>query len=121
MRGKLCKKNWYGNKQLRFFELYRYGELKYYKDLKDYKGSITLGPNSKVIKIAKTTIKMFCEKKQKDYILVQPESSQVSFAEEKSKGYHSFIDDWVREMNLVTEYLKQKEKMQAPEEKEDQD
>lgn len=32
----------------------------------------------------------------------------MSFAEEKSKGYVSFIDDWIREMNNVVEYLKQK-------------
>jgi len=69
-KGNLCKKNWYGNKQLRFFELYRYGELKYYKDMKDYKGSITLGPDSRVLKMNRTTIKVYCEKKQKDYILV---------------------------------------------------
>lgn len=63
MRGQLCKKNWYGNKQIRFFELYRYGELKYYKDIKDYKGSITMSHATKVIKVAKTTIKVFCSKK----------------------------------------------------------
>jgi hypothetical protein len=108
MRGNLCKKNWYGNKQVRFFEMYRYGELKYYKDLKDYKGSITLGPESKIIKTAKTTVKIFCEKKQKDYVLMQPESGQVSFTDEKKKGYHSFIDDWVKEMNKVVEYLSAK-------------
>ena len=110
MRGNLCKKNWYGNKQVRFFEIYRYGELKYYKDFKDYKGSITLGPDSKIIKNGRTTVKVFCEKKKKDYILMQPESNQVSFADEKKKGYHSFIDDWVKEMNNVVDYLKAKEK-----------
>ena len=39
-KGHLQKKNWYGNKQLRFFVLYNDGEIKYYKDMKDYKGSI---------------------------------------------------------------------------------
>jgi hypothetical protein len=108
MTGNLCKKNWYGNKQVRYFELYRNGEMKYYKDVKDYKGSITLSHSSKVIKIAKTTIKVQCSKKLKDYILMQPDSSQVNFAEEKKKGYKSFIDDWVNEMNKVIEFLKTK-------------
>ena len=107
-KGNLCKKNWYGNKQLRFFELYRYGELKYYKDMKDYKGSITLGPDSRVLKMNRTTIKVFCEKKQKDYILVQPDSGQVNFAEEKKKNYCSFIDEWLKELNTAAEYLKLK-------------
>lgn len=75
IKGQLCKKNWYGNKQIRFFELYHYGELKYYKDMKDYKGSITLSANSKITKVAKTTIKVRCERKDKDYILMQPDSS----------------------------------------------
>jgi len=82
--------------------------MKYYKDIKEYKGSITLGPNTKVAKIAKTTIKVYCEKKRKEYILLQPDSTQVSFAEQKKKGYCSFIDDWIREMNGVIDYLKQK-------------
>ena len=43
-KGCLMKKNWYGNKQLRFFELYKNGELKYFTKEYDYKGSITLGP-----------------------------------------------------------------------------
>jgi len=38
--------------------------------MKDFKGSIMLGPNSKIPKIAKTTIKVFCENKKKDYILI---------------------------------------------------
>jgi hypothetical protein len=49
--------------------------MKYYKDMKDYKGSITLGPKTKVMKIAKTTIKLMCDKKKKEYILIQPDST----------------------------------------------
>ena len=75
IKGQLCKKNWYGNKQMRFFELYQYGELKYYKDMKDYKGSITLSGGSKVVKVAKTTIKVYCTRKEKEYTLIQPDSS----------------------------------------------
>lgn len=50
LQGNICKRNWFGAVQVRFFELYRYGEIKYYKDIKEYKGSITLGPNTKVIR-----------------------------------------------------------------------
>ena len=42
-KGLLHKKNWYGNKQLRFFVLHNDGEIKYYKDMKEYKGSIQMG------------------------------------------------------------------------------
>lgn len=75
MKGQLCKKNWYGNKQIRFFELYRYGEIKYFKDMKDFKGSITINSQTKVIKVAKTTIKVFCCRKLKEYTIMQPDSS----------------------------------------------
>ena len=55
-----------------------------------------MGPETKLIKIAKTTIKIFCEVKKKEYILMQPDSTQISFSQEKAKGYCSFIDDWVK-------------------------
>lgn len=108
LKGQLCKRNWYGNKQIRFFELYKTGELKYYKDMKEYKGSIMLRADSKITKVAKTTIKVYCVKKEKEYMLIQPDSSQISFAEEQKKGYVSFIDKWVEEMNNVVDYLKSK-------------
>jgi hypothetical protein len=75
IKGNLCKKNWYGNKQIRCFELYKYGEIKYFKDMKDYKGSININAQTKVVKVAKTTIKIFCSKKQKEYTILQPDSS----------------------------------------------
>ena len=74
-KGSLVKKNWYGNKQVRFFELHNNGELKYYADKRDFKGSIQLGPSSKVRKTAKTTITLTCEKKKKEYVLIQPDTT----------------------------------------------
>lgn len=62
-KGLLIKKNWYGNKQLRFFVLYTNGEIKYYKDMKEFKGSITVGGGSKVRKTGRTTMNVFCIKK----------------------------------------------------------
>lgn len=74
LKGNLLKKNRWLKKQLRFFILYQNGELMYYKDMTDFKGSIKIGPNSKVRKTAKTTISMTCERKGKEYVLMQPES-----------------------------------------------
>lgn len=104
-KGNLLKKNWYGNKQLRFFELYKFGELKYFNKDYEYKGSITLGPNTKIKKIGRTTISIFCETKKRDYILIQPESGQVNFKKQKELGNSVFIDEWLRELNLVVENL----------------
>lgn len=39
----------------------------------------------------------------------------MSFAVEKQKGYVSFIDDWIKEMNNVIEYLKAKDQVQSSE------
>lgn len=89
LKGNLIKKNWYGLKQLRYFELYGNGDLKYYQDMKDYKGCIYIGKASRVVKTAKTTITLYCcdnfKNKSKDYVLMQPDN--VNFASEKAKGY----------------------------------
>ena len=66
----MIKKNWYGNKQLRLFELHANGELKYYAEKREFKGAIVMGPNSKVRKTAKTTITLTCESKKKEYVLM---------------------------------------------------
>lgn len=42
----------------------------YYKDMTDFKGSIKLGPTSKLRKTAKTTMLLTCERKGKEYILM---------------------------------------------------
>jgi hypothetical protein len=70
VKGPLIKKNWYGNKQQRHFELHANGELKYYAEKREYKGAIMIGPNSKVRKTAKTTITLMCESKKKEYVLM---------------------------------------------------
>lgn len=70
LKGNLLKVNWYGNKQLRFFELYRDGRLKYYADMKDFKGCIQLGSHSMVRKTKKTTITLNCNIKKKEYTLL---------------------------------------------------
>lgn len=77
----------------------------YYKDMTDFKGSIKLGVTSKVRKTAKTTVSLTCERKNKEYIILQPESSQVNLVKEKEAGYISYIDEWVKEMNNVIALL----------------
>jgi|LauGreDrversion4_2_1035121.scaffolds.fasta_scaffold6564571_1 hypothetical protein len=54
IKGNLLKENRFYSKQLRFFILHQNGDLLYYKDLKDFKGCIKIGPNSKVRKTKKT-------------------------------------------------------------------
>ena len=69
VKGNLSKKNWYGNKQVRYFELFSDGELKYYKDLSEFKGVIQIGPATKVQKEGKASILISSEEKKKTYIL----------------------------------------------------
>jgi hypothetical protein len=80
--------------------------LKYYKDIKDYKGSINLDHKSVITKVGRNTIKLTCVKKEKEYTLLQAQSDQISFIEEKKKGYIFNIDEWIKEMNKVVEHLK---------------
>ena len=78
LKGQLIKKNWFGAKQLRFFELQQDGQLKYYEDMNKYKGTIKIGSTSLARKTAKTTITLKCEYKNKDYVLMQPESGVIN-------------------------------------------
>ena len=64
-----------------------------------------MNSSSKVRQVAKTTIKLFCVKKGREYVLIQPDSSQVSFSDDQKKGYVSFIDEWVKEINNVVGIL----------------
>lgn len=52
-RGFLLKKNRWFQKQVRYFQLFQTGELKYFKDIKKYKGKIMIGKGTKVVKTAK--------------------------------------------------------------------
>ena len=79
----------------------------YYKDITDFKGSIKVGPNSKVRKTAKTTISLTCERKGKEYIIMQPESNQINMVKEKQIGHISNIDEWAKEMQNVINLLKE--------------
>jgi hypothetical protein len=106
VKGPLIKKNWYGNKQLRHFELHSNGELKYYADKRDFKGAIQIGANSKIRKTAKTTVTLTCESKKKEYVLMQPDNSQINFAKEKQQGHIWMIDDWIKELQAIADNVK---------------
>ena len=73
----------------------------------DFKGSIKLGPSSKVRKTAKTTITLTCDRKGKEYVLMQPESGQINLIKEKEIGHISFIDDWVKGFQACITLLSQ--------------
>ena len=74
LKGHLLKKNKYGIRQKRFFELYQYGELKYYKDREkesyDYKGSITVTKDSTVKRVERGSLKITCQTKKNEYTLL---------------------------------------------------
>ena len=78
----------------------------YYKDITEKKGQIKLGTDSKVRKTAKTTMSLWCQRKNKEYLLIQPDSSYVNLSNEKDLGHTISIDDWVQEMNQVIELNK---------------
>lgn len=69
-----------------------------------------LGPDTKIRKSARTTLTIYCEKKKRDYILMQPESKDINYAEEKRLGNCVYIDDWIKELNNVIAILEQNEK-----------
>lgn len=54
---------------MRFFKLYPNGELKYFKDVKKYKGKITLMKSTKVLKTGKHQIEL--PLKNKTYVLIE--------------------------------------------------
>ena len=53
--------------------LYESGDLMYYKDKSEYKGTIKIGLKSKPRKAKKTELIMTCENKGKEYSLIQPD------------------------------------------------
>jgi hypothetical protein len=46
---------------------------------------------------------LHCEKKNKEYIILQPDGN-VNLINEKKIGHISYIDDWIKELNNVVEY-----------------
>lgn len=86
----MLKKNRWFQKQVRYFHLYQNGDLKYYKDVKKYKGKITLGKNSKVLKTGKHQIEI--PSGDKTYILLELEKKDLEAhgSDPESGGHNPF-------------------------------
>jgi hypothetical protein len=100
-KGYLLKKNRWFQKQVRYFHLYSNGELKYFKDVKKYKGKITLGKNTRVLKTAKNQMEI--PTSDKTYIFVELDRKDQIEAGGDPDGdadpnHHLFtndIDKWI--------------------------
>jgi hypothetical protein len=73
-RGYLKKKNRWFQQQLRYFQLNKKGDLRYYKDYRP-KGKITLAKDTKVLKTAKNQIEI--PGPNKTYVLVEVDKKEV--------------------------------------------
>ena len=63
--------------------MYESGDLMYYKDKSEYKGTIKLGLSSKPRKAGRKELCMTCENKNKEYALVAPDTAPAEIAKEK--------------------------------------
>jgi hypothetical protein len=53
----------------------------------EYRGSIKIGPDSKILKISKDTITLTCDTKGKEYTLIQPAKGDINYVDEKALGH----------------------------------
>lgn len=67
-RGYLLKKNRWFRHQLRFFQLFKNGNLEYFKDFK-YKGKMTIQKTTKIIKASRNSIEI--PQADKTYVLIE--------------------------------------------------
>ena len=108
-KGFLLKKNRWFQKQIRLFYLYSNGEFKYYKDIKKYKGKITLAKGTKVLKTGKNQIEI--PTNDKTYIFVELDKKDQSSSEyniEHNGDEHLFtndIDKWIEALEIVVDKL----------------
>lgn len=81
----------------------------------EYRGTIIIGPDSKILKTHKDTITLTCQSKGKEYVLIQPDKSSINYVEEKKLNHVWQIDEWISAFNTCsqnirkhTQYLKSK-------------
>lgn len=111
LKGFLLKKNRWFQKQIRYFHLYQNGELKYYKDVKKYKGKITLSKSARVLKTAKNQMEI--PSSDKTYIFLEVDKrDQAELGGdpdgEGSADHELFtcdIDKWIENIEKVIEHL----------------
>lgn len=110
-RGYLLKKNRWFQKQIRYFHLYSNGELKYFKDVKKYKGKITLSEGTRILKTGKNQMEI--PTGDKTYVFVEVDRKDQAElggdpAGEHSEDHHVFtndIDKWIEALTLVVQNL----------------
>lgn len=111
-KGFLLKKNRWFNKQIRYFQLYANGELKYYKDIRKYKGKITLAKNTNVVKTGKNQMEIPLN--NKSYILLEldhkdkMDPANADPDGEESKDHMMFtneLDRWISAIETVVKGL----------------
>ena len=77
--------------------------MRYYKDITDYKGTIVIGGATNVRKTGRAQITLNCERKNKEYVLIQPDTSTINYEAEKFKGRCLDIDQWIEKIKEVIE------------------
>ena len=76
----------------------------------ELKGTIQIGPNMNVRKTGKKEITFHDDRKNKQYVLVQPENGQIKIAQDKAKGYKHEVDDWLTKLNEVSSLIEKQHK-----------
>ncbi len=95
---------------MRYFVLFQNGELKYHKDVKKYKGKITLSKSTKVLKTAKNQLELPLN--DKTYILLELDRKDQADCPDpegaQSPTHQIFtndIDKWIEAIEQVVENL----------------
>ncbi|CDW77165.1 3-phosphoinositide-dependent protein kinase-1 [Stylonychia lemnae] len=107
-RGFLLKKNRWFNKQLRFFQLQKNGELKYFKDFK-YKGKITLSRDNKILKASRNSFEI--PHIEKTYVLIEVEKKDLKETKrdlsqvDEDELFTNDINKWIEALQFVIQNL----------------
>ena len=56
-------------------------------------------------KTGKKEITFHDDRKNKQYVLVQPENGTIKIAEEKNKGHKHEVDDWLGKLNEISNLI----------------
>ena len=87
--GDMRKVNWLYMSQRRTFKLYRDGQIKYYKNEVQHKGTIILASDSRIVKTGRAKFE-----------IIQP--TRTWYLEEFAAGT---IDNWIAQIKTVVESL----------------
>eukprot|EP00347_Sterkiella_histriomuscorum_P019665 403340754 len=105
-RGYLLKKNRWFQKQCRFFQLFKNGDLKYFKDYK-YKGKITLTKDTKILKAGRNSIDI--PQAEKTYTLIEVDKKDLQDVKDSNQSsddlFTNDINKWIEAMDFVIQSL----------------